>query len=38
LEEEIMGLKLREMHSIIELKEQKLKIMELETQVHYDPL
>ncbi|XP_021944224.2 ecotropic viral integration site 5 ortholog isoform X1 [Folsomia candida] len=33
LEEEVMTLKLREMQSIIELKEQRLKIMELETQV-----
>ncbi len=33
LEEEVMTLKLREMQSGIELKEQRLKIMELETQV-----
>ncbi|ODN02708.1 Ecotropic viral integration site 5 protein [Orchesella cincta] len=33
LEEEVMSLKLREMHTIIELKEHRLKIMELETQV-----
>lgn len=33
LEEEVMTLKLREMQSVIELKEQRLKIMELETQV-----
>ena len=33
LEEEVMTLKLREMHTIIELKEHRLKIMELETQV-----
>ncbi len=34
LEEEIMSLKLREMQTIIELKEHRLKIMELETQVN----
>jgi hypothetical protein len=33
LEEEIMSLKLREMHHVIELKEHRLKTMELETQV-----